>query len=572
MNPDDLVTQIGLIFSQMRYIRIVVDQLERSVARYSGLAMEAFAGGPAFGAPPLLDGALKVHLVNIGDIAVQDNSFGGFLMGILRGVSSAFAGAVAGVFGAFLAPVNLALLAKILSDVKDIIERLGLGGKSDEKKSGNTIETLREITSALKLAREVLFGMSQDPNQQDEQQRRPLSEFLNTVGDTLKTVNEIVKGITQMLPMAIGFLASLLLKLDQLRGILLGLIEFAIRNLLLLRGAIVVVLFDTLAVAARLVSELLSILGKALTAILTSIFNMINAAVDAIMAAFKAVSLALKGIVDEVLPWLVNNILRILTAIGNLTIFQKLDNMIYNLAVFASAIGSLAGKSVATPTAPTPLTSTAPTIDPKLLKLPDFTKAPGVESSLAIATTALENTAKTLNTETRNVFGTAQTAASKLAAASKDALTSATTGFNATIDDKLKDVQGRAKGFTDALVTAQQASTVDKSTGLAKIAEAYEKWLSDGGVDQIMEKITSRFATAESTGGNIRRLIDVILAGAAEGPPRPTVEIPEITVEIIQKEPAGAKKRGQGKSGPIDVEFAISDEEAWERGMVAVTV
>ncbi|MFN7997425.1 MAG: hypothetical protein U0Q18_27660 [Bryobacteraceae bacterium] len=571
MNPDDIVTQIGLIFSQMRYIRINVEQIERNVSRYTGLSLEAFAPGTKFGAPPMIDGALAVHLVNIGDLVAEDNSFGGFFSGIFRGISSLFAGAITGVIGGVLAPVNLAIVGKITGDVLQIVKLLGFSGQKSDKKgeesSGNTLDTLREITNALTLAREVLLGATREPA--PGEQTKPIGNFLGQLADILGTVGRIVDGIVLAIPLAIGALASLLLKLEQLRLILGNLLEFAIRNLLLVRGFAVVVIFDTLAVVARLVSEMLRILGTSVSSILDSIFRMIETAMDAAFTAFEAMAKALKAVVDAVLPWVVNTLLQILTAIGNTSAFQRLDSIIYNLAIAASV---LPGSSSAVPSAPPGGSLAPPSLSASLLKMPDFTAAPGVTSAIASAVTTIDGAASVMSAETKKIFGSASAAAADLAAASKDALTSATTGFNSTLDRNLGEVQKRATEFSSALGIARTAMEQDKDTGLEKIAAAYEGWLSGGGLDQIMQRITDRFSRAESGGDSTaRQLLDRILGQAAAEPPRPTVEIPEMTIEFVPPTAGGAKAGAGGKPGAVkkvalEIDPEPDDAEVFARG------
>jgi len=70
MNPEDtIITQLGLLLTTMRYSRRALEDIERSTAKYTGLAFAPlFAEAPKFGQPPMLNGALKVYIVNINDL------------------------------------------------------------------------------------------------------------------------------------------------------------------------------------------------------------------------------------------------------------------------------------------------------------------------------------------------------------------------------------------------------------------------------------------------------------------------------------------------------------------------
>ena len=73
---DDLLTNIGLMLTQVRYARRALEDIERSTARYAGFAFaSALSAGPAFGAPPMLDGALKVRTrLLCGDARLQTHA------------------------------------------------------------------------------------------------------------------------------------------------------------------------------------------------------------------------------------------------------------------------------------------------------------------------------------------------------------------------------------------------------------------------------------------------------------------------------------------------------------------
>src|SRR5579871_1273592 len=141
MDEDLIVTQIGLIFSQVRYLRMAFDQVERSTARYAGVAMDVAAAGPRqWGAPPLEGGSLRVFVINIQDLISADNSFLGVLSSGFRLVTSAISGLVGGAISGLALPVILAEIADIAHTALEILHLLGLtGGKEKPGKPGESV-------------------------------------------------------------------------------------------------------------------------------------------------------------------------------------------------------------------------------------------------------------------------------------------------------------------------------------------------------------------------------------------------------------------------------------------------
>src|SRR3954452_25104686 len=104
---DELVSQIGLLLSQLRFARRALEDIERSTARYSGVTFAvAVAAGPKFGEPPLLSGALKVYVTNINDLTISRGGVGLF-EGLLGGIGRFFGGLAGGFAGGIIGGVSL---------------------------------------------------------------------------------------------------------------------------------------------------------------------------------------------------------------------------------------------------------------------------------------------------------------------------------------------------------------------------------------------------------------------------------------------------------------------------------
>ena len=78
-----------------------LENIERATTRYAGLALRV-AGGRAArrsGAPPLIDGALKVYVVNINDLTTGGPGIGDMLAGVLGGAGRFLGGFFGGLVG-----------------------------------------------------------------------------------------------------------------------------------------------------------------------------------------------------------------------------------------------------------------------------------------------------------------------------------------------------------------------------------------------------------------------------------------------------------------------------------------
>src|SRR6187549_3960395 len=107
MDDDDLLSSMALLLTQLRYTRRAMEDIERSTARYAGFAFaSALSEGPRFGAPPMFEGALKVYIVNIDDLA-PGSGFGGFLESLLGGVGRFFGGLPGGFVAGVISGFNL---------------------------------------------------------------------------------------------------------------------------------------------------------------------------------------------------------------------------------------------------------------------------------------------------------------------------------------------------------------------------------------------------------------------------------------------------------------------------------
>ena len=131
-----VLAALGILLTQLRTARRALEDVQRNTARYAGFDFaRAFAEGPRFGQPPLFEGALMVHVVNINDLA-PGNGFGGFIEALFGGIGNFFSnlvgGLISGTLSGFALPDMIGQLERIVAAVERIIPQLGLGEHKPE--------------------------------------------------------------------------------------------------------------------------------------------------------------------------------------------------------------------------------------------------------------------------------------------------------------------------------------------------------------------------------------------------------------------------------------------------------
>lgn len=599
---DEIVTQLGLLLTQLRYVRRAMEDIERSTANYGGVTFAvALAAGPKFGEPPLLNGALKVYLTNINDLNVSSGI--GFFESILGGIGRFFGGLAGGLVGGTIGGVALIAIfnriGDIVTDLKTIIppikdlvsgverilDKLGFGatkavekGAKEEGKEDGATAGMTKLTPTLDVLTGLFTAASAGPDKAAKnageattEAAKSWKETLTALTGTLSAADSLVKGLVLLVPELIGGLALLLVRLDAIKLALLEMLQFGLRFVLLLRGVTLVTLYDTISAAASLGASLLATLQTMFGKILDSIFSIIGAVASAIEAFLKFVGGGLKNTIDAVVDWLVNGLGAVLTYIGSLKVFQLLTHLVIILPNILPALGVIMGTPItgtdltmlqeaakqklpAPPGVPPKITPADqfPDIGAKFLdKVKDFQKS-------------LDDTKTTLTGTSQDVFKAARSGLTEIDTKMKAALTQGEVDFNSKLRGDLKKVGENAGSLagtlTPAVDAARKAAEKSEQGGLGRLADAYEKWLTGQGFKVLMNEISTQFTRRKEVPG-------AVVQATAPEPVRATVEIKELVIDL---KPVASVKSGppaKGKTAGLSIgSFILGYDEDEERG------
>ncbi|MBV9788199.1 MAG: hypothetical protein JOZ51_08505 [Chloroflexi bacterium] len=572
MDPEEaIVGQLGLILTQLRFTRRALEDVERSTARYGNFTFAAaLASGARFGAPPMFDGALKVYVVNINDLA-PGGSIGEFFQALLGGVGRLFGGFFGGLIGGTISgvalPVMLGQVAAIASTVERIVSRIWPGGQAptpetpttpEPESTSSTTAMLPEITEAVRALTGLFQSASSGPERATATSNLPQTAagqrwlaMLQAAEGVLQGISRVLNGVILIIPLLIGTFVMIINRIADIRLAIIEMLQFALRNVFLLRGVALVTIFDTVAAAARLGASILSILGSAVTTMLRSIFSIVGTLLGAALEIVRFVSQGLQDTINAVLPWLIDVIGAILTRLGNSFVFrvvvhvvQMLPNLIPPLfrlikgdALPDSEVQGLAAaaRTAQGITAVTPGPATPDTPLPTL----DLAQTLAPPSRISAVTDEVARASTTVTGELRNVFGAASGALTGIAQQMNTAAETGEQGFTRSLDRRLGTVRERSQSLADALSAAQQAPR--PQTGLERIATAYESWLSGGGLDSLLQNITQHFQQTPTTGAaSARSIPGQIVSEAAADLARATVAIEAVTIELEPPPPAPA--------------------------------
>lgn len=538
-----VLAALGVLLTQLRTARRALEDVQRNTARYAGFDFaSAFAEGPRFGQPPLFEGALMVHVVNINDLA-PGNGFGGFIEALFGGIGNFFSnlvgGLISGTLSGFALPDMIGQLERIVAAAERIIPQLGLGehkpepGKESKSapeaqaRSGESLLTtlegvrgvVREVTALLqagagdRAGAEAAAGTSDTPKTETGERWMAI---LNGVNILLDRASRLVDGLIILIPMAIGGISLLITSLGGIRKALLETIQFVLRNTLILRGVLLTVIFETVASAARLAGSIVAVLGTSIQTALGAIFGVIRTLLGAAFDAVSTLTNALQTVAGTLLKWLVEGVFNALRAIGDLAVFQTVDRLVRILPALLPAVYMLKSSkemppavlemlqkaqaaSAAVGAAPAAGGKPAAPAKPEDIigKFPDIK---GILQPLsATLGSAVDATGNTVEEAVRKGIGQMSGALTGLAGQFDGAAKAEADFSRGVLDRHIGAITDQAERMTKAISTPIAAE--GPATGLEKITTAYQDWLTKGGMAAVLNQVNGHFTKQAAAGG-----------------------------------------------------------------------
>jgi hypothetical protein len=589
MNEDALVGQMGLILTQLRYARRAIEDIERSTARYNSYAFaSALSAGPRFGEPPLFNGALKVYVNNIHDLE-PGGGIGSLLQGLLGGLGGFFGNLVGGIPGGFLAAFTLPNMIAQLSGIVDRVQTILTTVTTIMNRVGSTTTP----TAATTASGAVPPGVAQTPTLLDtihaftalfqaagggtgnemaaslqsiDGRVRPL---LTSITAMLEGVTRVINGLVILVPILSGAIASLIVRIDDIKGAIIGALQFVLRNVFLIRGVVLVTIYDTLAAVARMGAGLLQTLGTAVERILASAFSVAGSVLQLVVTGLGFVAGAIQRTVNALLPWVASTIDKLLGLIARSPIFGLLAHIVRILPSILPALNQVLNGPTATlsnqaaldtlAAAPFPSfggppgSGAPPTFDP----LPDLTAAIAPPEAIANLQTSVQAAAASISAALRASV-----------AATTGALTSAGDQFTrqagpdelarrAGYRQRLTGIATRADALAGALASARSAAQTQSSSGaLREIATAYETWLvGNGGLRSLVSEVNQGLVTTATGSDAQRGLLGQIVQSAggqnaARGSIGPRAVIDIGSLEILLEPPIAPPPVGPSLAHP----------------------
>ncbi|MFF3450531.1 hypothetical protein ACFYXJ_25705 [Streptomyces sp. NPDC002667] len=540
----ELITQLGLLLTQTRFGRRALEDIERATSTYGTFAFTSVVtAGPRFGAPPMFEGALKVYVVNIGDLA-PGGGFGDFLSGLLGGIGGFVGNLVGGVAGGALSQFRLVWsfhdIAELAGHIDHILTVIGgpaagptarpaPGAGAPPPPGTDLIAQLEGITRAVDSLTGLFLAAGSPPVA-----AQPQADRLGSATALLDSAARVVDGLVLALPVAVGSLALLIGRLGDIRAGIAATLRFGLRVTLLLRGALLVLALDTVAVVARVGATVTGVLASTVDGIIGGVFDGVQQALVAVLRIGAVLGGAVKAAVDGLLDWLVPTIDTVLRTLGDLRAFRLITHLVRILPAVLPLVFELKTDTALSGPQQDALTEAAKLALPATSAdgagkvavrpaAPDFAKV----LSDPLLTKDLNESLGRLRkagTEAVDLGGGRLSDGLRTIGSTLEAAALAETRLSDTrLGRALDDVSLQSARLADRLVVPEAATP---RNGLTAIADAYESWLAHGGLTGLLASITGHFTSPEGREGIPRR------AAESADRARATVQIDEVVVDV----------------------------------------
>ncbi len=567
---DDVVTQLGLLLTQTRFARRALEDIERATTRYGSVVLSSSAttSGAPFGAPPLLDGALRVYVVNIGDLSPATGLFdvvAGVLGGIGSFVGNLIGGAVGGAAATPLLIAYLPTLNTIVGRVETIIDKLGFakaapepaaaaaesakatasttpappaaGGQMDFMAQLSTLQGKFEMVAKLFEAANgpapngAAGGVAQTALDAPDAKR--YREWVDSLTAALETGSRLARGLTVVIPMAVAALSWLLDRLPDLRNAITETLQFIVRSVLVLRGVVIVLAFETIAMIARVAAATVRILAATVNDALAALFAALGKLLNAVLDLGEVLGKAVADTVNQLLDWLSVRVYNLLWTLGELRLFRVVEKLVDSMATIASAF-----KKDATNTPPAgPPKPPAPPAPPNLAEIMQTARA-GVKTATDRITSASK---ELVNKPTSALAGGLGDVAKALDDAAAKEVKNSDTALAGRLKSLGESATESAKNLLPLPTDKPKGNVWDRvrgETAFHPVAEAYGQWLATGGLKQLLYSMTTYFDTPRSRPGDTPPTSTETV---------PVVQIDEVVIELV---PVGAPTAAPRGSTP----------------------
>jgi hypothetical protein len=546
VDEEIIIGQMSLLLQQVRFARLALEDVERNTARYAGIALSVGGSGTPLGAPPLQNGALRVYVINLEDLAGGSgigDVLGGLLGGAGRFIGGLIGGTVGGVVGGVTMPVTIFKIAAITENIAEIMRRLGAGeapSQGSSSEGSSLLSQLDRIDKTLDRVAFVLGAATSDPTKVRDgesaaERERRLETYRIWMGLALQ-VGHAIDGAVLLLPILTGALASFLNKIPDLQVLLLDFVEFAVRNVLRLRAVVLALVVDTVDVVAKLAAAILVTLSKLVDDVLGSVFLIVEAALVAAFTILRTLGPGLKATLDQLVNFLTHDVANALNTLGSTSVFQIVASMVQTLPLVIPALARLKGTPLSdkeTEALTDAVARARPASRASLgrnVGAPDFERLASVSNQRA-AVTELENLGRTMRSDATNALGAANRAVADINRTVQDGVAGMDASLQREISTRVGEADRQSTSLARAMSDARSAG--GNLPQLEQVAGAYERWLTGGGLNTLMQRLETHF----TSGAGATRAAETLLAPArdaasAAAPPAVRVEIDSFNIRI----------------------------------------
>ena len=239
----------------------------KEIARLDGAATPGSRArsrrGGGLGAPPLINNALRVYVTNINELTAGG---GRGLGGVIEGVSAASGASSGGLLGSFAGGAVGVIAQPFELEADRAHRRHDRAADAGDPPIVDAVAVIRSgpPDPAAKRRPEPAAGHERSSTTALARRAgapppaRPSAGSRSCARSAIASTASIV-----LVPLLVGAFAAFLVRLSDVQSAIVSLLTFAVETALVLRGLVLVTIFDTVAVAARLAANVLRIVADA---------------------------------------------------------------------------------------------------------------------------------------------------------------------------------------------------------------------------------------------------------------------------------------------------------------------